>query len=55
MKRTVFSLLVLLVAIVGVVTSARAQTSVPQPNPPPSEVGPPSRGTGVAARWASET
>jgi len=44
MKRTVFSLLVLLVAIVGVVTSARAQTSVPQPNPPPSEVGPPSGG-----------
>lgn len=44
MKRTVFSLVVLLISLVVVVTSARAQTSVPEPNPPASEVGPPSGG-----------
>ncbi len=42
MNRTVFSLVVLLVSVVVVVTSARAKASVLGLNPPPSVVGPPS-------------
>ncbi|HEX6507280.1 MAG TPA: hypothetical protein VF221_06580 [Chloroflexota bacterium] len=44
MKRAVFSLVALILLIALAVTSARAQTSVPGPNPPPSTVGPPSGG-----------